>query len=590
MNSPWLNNRNLFNTVSNIFFYLSLLIITLQLVGFGGKLLYSESYFQFVRITNFLFGIFSVFVSIYIYLKEDQIVQKVVKSIFIGVSVFFLIASFQWLVDTHFLPINSRGNVLFFSIFIAFMSISQKMSNIRNSGLHAALIFVISFIFLVLCGTFLLLLPYSSTKTISVVDALFTITSGVTVTGLGVLNTGKDLTLFGQTVLLIFIQLGGLGVLTFTNLFSLVLKADNSFTNRLMVGEMIKELNNKDTYSTLIKIVGLTLIIEMIGTLLVYVFTYGNPNIDNGFFFAAFHAISAFCNAGFSLFSDQMYDESLRFNYPLHLTITWLLITGGISYSVMINHNHMLSNKMKIINKWINPDQKIGCVNKVSINNSLVIKTTFYLLVIGAILFYIFERNNVLAEHGWFGKIAVSIFNSATPRTAGFNNVNMTDLTMPTFMIILFLMWVGASPGSTGGGIKTTTFAVVCLNLFNQIKGRTKLVYKWREIPLDSINQANAVIMLSFFAIGTSTLCLTYFEKDMLLKDLLFEVVSAYSTVGLSMGITHKLTDASKIVIMITMFLGRVSFLTFLIGLYRQFFKEHKREVAQYPEENVFIN
>lgn len=470
------------------------------------------------------------------------------------------------------------------------MSISQKITNIRNSGLHAALIFVISFIFLILCGTFLLLLPYSSTKTISIVDACFTITSGVTVTGLGVLETSKDLTRFGQTVLLIFIQLGGLGVLTFTNLFSLVIKADNSFSNRLMVGEMIKELNNKDTYSTLIKIVGLTLIIELIGSVLIYLFTYENGTIDNKVFFATFHAISAFCNAGFSLFPQQLYDESLRFNYPLQLTMIWLLITGGISYSVMINHNNLLSNKLKIINKWINPDQKVGCVNKVSINNSLVIKTTFYLLIFGAILFFINERNNVLAEHGWFGKIVVSLFNSATPRTAGFNNVVMSDLTMPTFMIILFLMWIGASPGSTGGGIKTTTFAIVCLNLFNQIKGRTKLVYKWREIPLDAINQANAVILLSFIAIGTSTLFLSYFEKNIQLKDLLFEVVSAYSTVGLSMGITPQLTEQSKIVLMITMFLGRVSFLTFLIGLYRQFFKEHKREVAQYPEENVFIN
>lgn len=590
MNSIWLSNRKLFNTISNVFFYLSLFIIILQLVGFGGKLLYSEYYFQLVRIINFLFGIFSVFISIYIYLKEENIVQKVVKSIFIGVSVFYLIASFQWLVDTNFLPINSRGNVLFFSIFIAFMSISQKITNIRNSGLHAALIFVISFIFLILCGTFLLLLPYSSTKTISIVDACFTITSGVTVTGLGVLETSKDLTRFGQTVLLIFIQLGGLGVLTFTNLFSLVIKADNSFSNRLMVGEMIKELNNKDTYSTLIKIVGLTLIIELIGSVLIYLFTYENGTIDNKVFFATFHAISAFCNAGFSLFPQQLYDESLRFNYPLQLTMIWLLITGGISYSVMINHNNLLSNKLKIINKWINPDQKVGCVNKVSINNSLVIKTTFYLLIFGAILFFINERNNVLAEHGWFGKIVVSLFNSATPRTAGFNNVVMSDLTMPTFMIILFLMWIGASPGSTGGGIKTTTFAIVCLNLFNQIKGRTKLVYKWREIPLDAINQANAVILLSFIAIGTSTLFLSYFEKNIQLKDLLFEVVSAYSTVGLSMGITPQLTEQSKIVLMITMFLGRVSFLTFLIGLYRQFFKEHKREVAQYPEENVFIN
>lgn len=151
-------------------------------------------------------------------------------------------------------------------------------------------------------------------------------------------------------------------------------------------------------------------------------------------------------------------------------------------------------------------------------------------------------------------------------------------------------MWVGASPGSTGGGIKTTTFAVSVLNLFNQIKGRTRLVYNWREISVESINQVNAVILLSFIAIGTSTLLLSYFEPNMLFRNLLFEVVSAYSTVGLSLGITASLSVPSKMVIIVTMFLGRVSFLTFLIGLYRQFFKEHKRELANYPSDNIFIN
>jgi Trk-type K+ transport system membrane component len=211
-------------------------------------------------------------------------------------------------------------------------------------------------------------------------------------------------------------------------------------------------------------------------------------------------------------------------------------------------------------------------------------------LIVGTILFYITEYNNTLREHGFWGKIFVSFFNSVTPRTAGFNNVNMAELAMPSILICMFLMWIGASPGSTGGGIKTTTFAVVCMNLFNQIKGRTKLIYNWREIPVDSINQANAVIFLSIIAIGISTLCLSYLEKNFVFKDLLYEAISAYSTVGLSLGITAKLSSASKVVLIITMFLGRVSFLTILIGLYRQFFEQHKREVAQYPQDNVFIN
>ena len=416
--------------------------------------------------------------------------------------------------------------------------------------MHSAVIFVLSFIILILCGTFFLMLPAATTKGISVLDALFTITSGVTVTGLTVVDTNSAFTLFGKTILIIFIQLGGLGILTFTNLFSLLFKTDNSFQNRLMVSEMIKELNSRDTFSTLLKIVSLTLIVEMLGAILIYVAIYNTQGLDcrTSFLLSkprSIHAISAFCNAGFSTLTNGLHELPVRYNYSLQLIISWLLITGGISYSVMINHNNIITNRIKAFVRWLSGVRKNECVSRMSNNNALVIKTTGILLLFGTIMFFINEYDNVLKEHSLWGKIVVSFFNSATPRTAGFNNVAMADLTMPTFMIILFLMWVGASPGSTGGGIKTTTFAVVVLNLFNQIKGRTRLVYNWREIQLDSINQANAVIILSFFAIGTSTLLLTYFEKDITFRNLLFEVVSAYSTVGLSIGITASLTSAS---------------------------------------------
>jgi Trk-type K+ transport system membrane component len=357
-----------------------------------------------------------------------------------------------------------------------------------------------------------------------------------------------------------------------------------------MVSEMIKELNNRNTFTTLTKIIGLTIAVELIGALFIYISVVSNPAIKDPGFFALFHAISAFCNAGFSTLTNNLYEHSVKFNYFFQLVIAWLIISGGISYSVMINHNSIIKNKLLGYYRWLSKKPKVSRVIKINTNNALIMKTSAILLLFGTIVFYFNEQNTVLKEHSFFGKIVVSFFNSVTPRTAGFNNVNMADLTLPTFMLILFLMWVGASPGSTGGGIKTTTFAIAMLNLFNQIKGRTKLIYRWREIPLDSINQANAVIFLSFFAIGLSTMFLAYFEKNILFKDLLFESISAYGTVGLSMGITFNLSSASKIVLIITMFVGRVSFLTILIGLYRQFFKEHKRELATYPTDNVFIN
>lgn len=586
----WIEDKKIFNRISSVFFYLSFLVILIQTVGYGLKLSFIEEYYIAFKVINFVFGVFSVFFSVYLYLKEDEIIQKIVKGSFIGISVFYLIASFQWLIDQNFLPIDTRGNVIFFSIFIGFLSISQRLNSLGNLGLHSALIFVLSFILLILCGSFLLLLPAATTNGISVIDAVFTITSGVTVTGLSVVDTSLAFTTFGKSVIIIFIQMGGLGILTFTNLFSLLFKTDHSFQNRLMVSEMIKELNSKDTFTTLMKIVSLTLVVELIGALFIYISIYNVPQIENKVFFSSFHAISAFCNAGFSTLSNNLYEESIRFNYFLQIVIAWLLITGGISYSVMINHNNIITNKIKKFVCYVTNTRKKETLAKMSNNNSLVISTTFWLLLIGAILYYINEYDNTLKDHNFWGKILVSIFNSATPRTAGFNIVDMTVLTTPTIMITIFLMWVGASPGSTGGGIKTTTFAVSVLNLFNQIKGRTRLVYNWREISVESINQVNAVILLSFIAIGTSTLLLSYFEPNMLFRNLLFEVVSAYSTVGLSLGITASLSVPSKMVIIVTMFLGRVSFLTFLIGLYRQFFKEHKRELANYPSDNIFIN
>lgn len=586
----WIEDKKIFNRISSVFFYLSLLVILIQTVGYGLKLSFIDEYYIAFKIINFVFGIFSVFVSIYLYLKETEIIQKLVKGGFIGISFFYLIASFQWLIDQNFLPIDARGNVIFFSIFIGFLSISQKLNSVGNLGLHSALIFVLSFIMLILSGSFLLLLPAATTNGISIIDAVFTITSGVTVTGLTVVDTNLAFSTFGKSVIMIFIQMGGLGILTFTNLFSLLFKTDHSFQNRMMVSEMIKELNSKDTFTTLMKIVSLTIVIELIGALLIYISVYDVPQIENKVFFSAFHAISAFCNAGFSTLSNNLYEESIRFNYFLQMIIAWLLVTGGISYSVMINHNNIFTNKIKKFVCYITNTRKKEYLTKMSNNNSLVITTTFWLLLAGTIMYYFNEYNNTLKDHGFWGKILVSVFNSATPRTAGFNNVDMTMLTTPTIMVTLFLMWVGASPGSTGGGIKTTTFAVSVLNLFNQIKGRTRLVYNWREISIDSINQVNAVILLSFIAIGTSTLLLSYFEPNMLFRNLLFEVVSAYSTVGLSLGITASLSEPSKMVLIATMFLGRVSFLTFLIGLYRQFFKEHKRELANYPSDNIFIN
>ncbi|MBK9734559.1 MAG: hypothetical protein IPO92_06145 [Saprospiraceae bacterium] len=437
------------------------------------------------------------------------------------------------------------------------------------------------------------MLPAAANVQVSFLQALFTSTSAVTVTGLAVLDTGKDFTLFGQTIIVILLQLGGLGVLTITNVFALIFQSSSSFKNRMMVSDMIKELDNRKTFTTLFKIIFLTFSVEFLGAISIYIAIDNNIQITSTpIFFAVFHSVSAFCNGGFSTLSNSLYEESVRYNYAFHLIISWLIISGGISYSVMINHYILLKG-------WVM--YRLSCIKQLGINykreltrtstnSRIILITTFSLLVAGTVVFYFTEYDGTLREHDFWGKIAVSFFNSTTPRTAGFNNINMAEMGIPAFMLTMALMWIGASPGSTGGGIKTTTFAVALLNLYNQIRGKDKLVIQNKEIPSTAINQVSAVILLSIFAISFATFLLAWFNPEVLFKDLLFECISAYSTVGLSIGITAKITGSSQVVLIFLMFLGRVSFLTFLIGLFSYIFKENRSNDPYYPKESVFIN
>jgi trk system potassium uptake protein len=582
-----------FKLATNILFIIAILIIGGQIFIGGLDSIDLRSFLAFYKPLNILFGTISILLSFYLFITARNKYVILARFIFLLISFFNLLFAILWILNSGYEIMDTAAFSQFFAVFIGFLSISFKISSLGNSSIHPATLFVLSFIFLILFGTFCLMLPAASIKNVSFVQALFTSTSAVTVTGLAILDTGKDFTIFGQTIILILIQLGGLGVLTITNIFALLFKSSSSFKNRMMVSDMIKELDNRNTFSTLFKIVLLTVIVETIGAILIYFTIANDPNITkNPTFFAVFHSISAFCNGGFSTLTNSLYEESVRFNYGLQLTVCWLIITGGLGYAVMINHyallkNWILSNICKFGFYGFQYQKEL---KRTSTNSRIILVTTTILLLMGTLLFFATEYDRTLNEHSLWGKIVVSFFNSTTPRTAGFNNVNMADLGIPAFMLTLALMWIGASPGSTGGGIKTTTFAVALLNLYNQIRGRERLVINFRVIPSIAINQVNAVIMLSIFAISFSTFLLSWMNPTLTFKDLLFESISAYSTVGLSTGITASLTPTSHVVLVIVMFLGRVSFLTFLIGIFSYIFKEDKTCEPYYPKENVFIN
>ncbi|GAB4417727.1 MAG: potassium transporter TrkG [Bacteroidia bacterium] len=466
----------------------------------------------------------------------------------------------------------------------------EWLSTLTLNILHPALLFVLSFAVLIVLGTGLLLLPNATTDGISVIDALFTSTSAVCVTGLAVLDTGKDFTLFGQWIILFLIQSGGLGVLTFTHLFGLLFRGQSSFRNQLILGEYINATGIRDTFGTLLRIVLFTLLIELAGAVAIFWSCRAViPAWDERAYFAIFHSISSFCNAGFSTLGSSLFDYDYRFNYPLHLVIALLFILGGLGYNVFINLYQYSTCWLEMLWRRATGDHRFLARPTIHLNTYLVLVSTLALLAVGFVGFYALEYDHTLAEHGGWGKVATAFFGSATPRTAGFNTVNTGAMQVPTILLYLLLMWIGASPGSTGGGIKTTTFTIGLLNIFAQMSGKEHLALRWREITPSALSRATAIVMLSLLLIGLACFGISCTEPDKPVLTLVFEVVSAYSTVGLSMGITAALSVPGKVIIVITMFMGRVGILTFLTGAYRQFAPEqHPRQ--RFPSEQIFIN
>jgi len=483
-----------------------------------------------------------------------------------------------------FLPPEAFYVVLVFTLLI---DISEHTFLKFYRNMHPALAFVSTFLGIIILGAALLMLPHATYRGISFIDALFTSTSAVCVTGLAVLDTGKDFTFLGQVIILFLIQAGGIGILTFTNLFGLLFRGEKSFKDILFLTDLISSGNLRTTFRSLVKIVGFVFGVEALGVFFIYL---ASPDTD--LFFAIFHSVSAFCNAGFSTLSNSLYEPEFRFNYALQIIIACLIIAGGIGYNVFFNVFSVVKFRLRrFIHSYTNLIAKPArALVKWDINTTLVWRTTLILLFAGWVLFFIFEYDNTLSEHSLGGKIASAFFGSVTPRTAGFNAVDMNALLNPTIMVYLLLMWIGASPGSTGGGIKTTVFAIATLNLINQIRGRDQLVFKWQTISSAVISRITTVISLSLIAIGLSTTIIISIQPELPVLSVAFECFSAYATVGLSIGLTPKLCAVSKTVIIILMFLGRVSFLTFLIALVATFNKRSGVGQMIFPENNIIVN
>ncbi len=478
-------------------------------------------------------------------------------------------------------------NWLYVGILIVFIrEFSALKIDLRRTSISPGLLFILSFLFLIIIGTLLLLMPNATYEGIRVIDALFTSASAVCVTGLTVVDTGTSFTHLGQWIVLFLIQAGGIGIMTFASYFSYFFRGALSYESQLMLKEITNTEKIAEVFSVLAKIIIITFLIEGIGALSIF-YALDSVHFSSVYaklYFSVFHAISAFCNAGFSTLEQGLF--SMPFSYGFHLIIAFLIIVGGIGFPIVLNLLKLVRLKFLIVFLRIFRRGRLVYPRVINLNTRIVLITTLILLLFGTISFLVLEYNNTLSGHSIAGKVITAFFGSVTARTAGFNTVDTAELTIPTTLLLIFLMWVGASPGSTGGGIKTSTLAIAAMNVISIVRGKTRLEIFNREIPLISVQRSFAIIFLSLLVIFISVLLLIITERNLQLTDIVFEVVSAFSTVGLSRGITAELNDISKVIVIATMFLGRVGMLTLLISVYKKIASENYR----YPQENVLIN
>lgn len=437
----------------------------------------------------------------------------------------------------------------------------------------------VSFLVAITIGTLLLCMPIAtkSAESITLVDSLFTATSATCVTGLIVKDTGAYFSPFGQAVIFLLFQMGGLGIMTFSTLFAILLGRRLTIRDDIVI-QRTMAANKVQNLTTLIKyIVFIAVGIELLGAAFlaarwsrIYDWSLGKLWVTS-----AFHAVSAFCNAGFSLFSTSF--ESFLGDPYITLTMISLILLGGIGFIVILETTRLITRKKHFY--------------KISTHTKVVLTVSACLVFFGALFFFLIERNNTMAGLSLKEQMLGSVFQSVTTRTAGFNTIRIGSLAVPTLCFFVFLMFIGASPGSTGGGIKTCTFGVLLATAFSMMKNRDRVSVFRRTIPKDVVRRALVVLFLAlaWIFVAVLLLAITEYKNTALAGNfflrILFEVTSAFGTVGLSTGITPTLSTLGKLIIICTMFVGRIGPLTLALAVALQ----SDKVSYVYPEETIMI-
>lgn len=437
---------------------------------------------------------------------------------------------------------------------------------------------VLIFIAVIVTGTAFLMLPFSTKSGVSpaLIDALFVATSATCVTGLVPMDTYNFWSPFGQVVILVLIQIGGLGLMTIATIYAFFLNRAIGLKDRLFLSQSF----NFDTHAGVVKIVKLilkgTFLVEGVGALLLAIKFVPQFGLGQGVTKAVFHSVSAFCNAGFDIMGDigEFSSFTTYVKDPIvSLVIPVLIIIGGIGFFIW-------SDLLKY---------KDNGRFKLSLHSKVALTMTAFLVISGTIFTFLFEYNNSLtmADLNIFEKILASFFHSVTLRTAGFNNINIGDLKSATLMISILYMFIGASPGSTGGGVKTTTFAAIVLATKAVILGREDVSVMGRRLEKNIISRSIAIVIMSFGVVFLGIILISISQPELAFVHVIFEVVSAFGTVGLSMGITPHLSIASKFVIITTMLFGRVGILTVAFALASK--HQNYKTSYHYPSQKIMV-
>ncbi|OHD15819.1 MAG: hypothetical protein A2Y34_03315 [Spirochaetes bacterium GWC1_27_15] len=445
---------------------------------------------------------------------------------------------------------------------------------------HPAKTIISSYLFLILTGTTLLMLPISSADNqgIGFINSFFTITSAVCVTGLTVVDTATKFSLFGQIVILLMIQIGGLGIMIFSYFAAFIIGRKISFEEKLTISFMLNDNDMKNIYKNIKSMIIITFLIEVIGALfLLTKFSSSFGLSPKALFFSIFHSISAFCNAGFALFTDSLisYKSSLILNF----TICVLIILGGLSFSVILNIFDNIKNFA--LNKILKKRQIFTNLN---LNTIIVLIVTSFLILSGILIIYGFEHDNILLKEDLKTQYLAAIFQSITLRTAGFNTIDISSLHNYTYIIMILFMFIGGASGSTAGGIKVNTVGVIFAYFKSVLNNQEKITLFKKSISKDIITRAFLIVTLSGIYVFISALVLSISEKFSMIQ-ILFEVGSAFGTVGLSTGITPFLSNFGKVIIIMLMFIGKIGPLTILLAVSRKV----ENSPVEYPEANITI-